>query len=123
MIICKVDDLSEIQIEEVDLILLVSNLFNNAIEAIRQCREKKILRFKLVNEQGKFIISVQNSYEGVLKRNREGYLTTKKEKGEVHGLGIKNVMRITEKYQGMYLFDHTEDEFHATIIIPHKNEI
>lgn len=118
VIVCKINNLDKVKIEETDIILLLSNLLNNAIEAIEKCVKEKILRFKIVLENGNLIISVQNSYEGILKKNGEIYITTKKRDKELHGIGMKNIIRITNKYQGMYKFEALEKEFHAVVIIP-----
>lgn len=118
VIVCKISDLSGIQLEETDIILLLSNLFNNAVEALEHCRKKKILRFKIVSENGTLILSMQNSYEGVLRKRGETYVSTKIQNKEFHGIGIKNIMRIVEKYHGMYQFNHNDKEFHVVIIIP-----
>ena len=40
--------------EEIDIILLLSNLLNNAIEALRECRNNKVLRIKLELEREEF---------------------------------------------------------------------
>lgn len=118
VVVCKINDLSEITMEETDIILLLSNLLNNAIEAIRNSSKEKVLRFKIVLEHEKLLLSVQNSYEGKIKKNEGIYETTKTKDKELHGIGIKNIMRITEKYDGIYTFEHTDKEFHATVIIP-----
>ena len=118
VIVCKINDLSGIQLEETDIILLLSNLFNNAVEAIEHCRKEKILRFKIVSENGNLILSMQNSYEGVLRKRGETYVSTKMQNKELHGIGIKNIIRIVDKYHGMYQFNHNDKEFHVIIIIP-----
>jgi sensor histidine kinase YesM len=120
VIVCKINDLSDVKMKETDIILLLSNLLNNAIEAIKHCTNEKILRFKIVAENGNFVISMQNSYSGELRKNGEIYITTKTKNQEMHGIGLKNITRIVDKYNGIYQFAHTGEEFHATIIIPNN---
>ena len=48
--ICKINNLSGITMKETDIILLLSNLLNNAIEACEQC-EKPIIKMKFVKEE------------------------------------------------------------------------
>ena len=74
----QIGDLSAVSMEELDIILLLSNLLNNAIEALKECQNEKILRIKLELKQEEFLISVQNSFEGDRKNNGEIYTTTKK---------------------------------------------
>ncbi|MBU5478288.1 GHKL domain-containing protein [Eubacterium sp. MSJ-13] len=116
--ICKINDLSGITMEETDLILVVSNLLNNAIEAVQKCSDNKVVKVKIVIENGKLIVSVRNTYNGKIKKDGDEFKTTKKENSELHGIGIKNVIRITEKYHGLHLFETCGEEFSAVVIIP-----
>ena len=113
--ICKINNLSGITMKETDIILLLSNLLNNAIEAVQKCLGKKV---KIVIENNKFIMSVRNTFNGEIKKDGDKFKTTKKEKSELHGIGLKNVVRIAEKYNGLYLFEPRGEEFSAIVIIP-----
>ena len=48
--ICKINNLSGITMKETDIILLLSNLLNNAIEAVEKCLDKKMIKVKIVIE-------------------------------------------------------------------------
>ena len=117
-IVLQIGDLSAVCMEELDIILLLSNLLNNAIEALKECENEKILRIKLELKQEEFLISVQNSFEGDRKKNGELYTTTKKKDAELHGYGIKNIRNTAEKYGGFCQFDSLDSEFHAVVCIP-----
>lgn len=118
VIALQIGDLSAVCMEELDIILLLSNLFNNAIEALKECEKQKILRIKLELKRGEFLISVQNSFEGDRKKNGEIYTTTKKKDAELHGYGMKNIRNTAEKYGGFCQFDSLDSEFHAVVCIP-----
>lgn len=118
VIALQIGDLSAVCMEELDIILLLSNLFNNAIEALKECENEKILRIKLELKRGEFLISVQNSFEGDRKKNGEIYTTTKKKDAELHGYGMKNIRNTAEKYGGFCQFDSLDSEFHAVVCIP-----
>lgn len=120
VVVCKINDLSCINIEETDIIVLLSNLFNNAIEAVNKCEKEKNIKFKIVHEYSELIISFQNTYDGVLKRNGDLFQTTKEDEKDFHGIGIKNIIKIVQKYNGEYQFDISDDIFGITIIIPLK---
>ena len=47
----KVNDLSKIVIEDEDLVVILANLLNNAIEACEKCEEKKTIKLKFVIEE------------------------------------------------------------------------
>ena len=44
--------------------------------------------------------------------------TSKKDEPEMHGIGIKNIIQIVEKYNGEYVIENKDDEFSFSIIIP-----
>lgn len=121
LFVAKINDISNIRIADNDLVVLLSNLLNNAIEACEQCKENRFIKFRMEVENHAVNISIANSKENkvIIK---EGILhTTKKEKSENHGLGIKNIIGIVEKYNGIYAFDPDEQEFLFSICIPLKN--
>ena len=110
VIALQIGDLSAVCMEELDIILLLSNLFNNAIEALKECEKQKILRIKLELKRGEFLISVQNSFEGDRKKNGEIYTTIKKKDAELHGYGMKNIQDIVKKYDGIFQYKVYEDQ-------------
>ncbi len=121
LVVCKVNDLSQITMEESDIVLVLSNVFNNAIEACEQCSGKKVLKFKMIMEQGNWICSIQNSYIGVVRKRGDSFLTTKNNAGGVHGIGLKNIVKTIEKYNGFYNISYNSEEFHIFIEIPQGN--
>ena len=118
--ICKINNLSGITMKETDIILLSSKVISLTlfIEAVQKCLGKRVIKVKIVIENNKFIMSVRNTFNGEIKKDGDKFKTTKKEKSELHGIGIKNVIRIVEKYHGLHLFETCEDEFCAVVIIP-----
>ena len=119
LVICKVNDLSQLTMEGADLVVLLSNVLNNAIEACEKCRAEQILKLKCVYEDGDFILSVRNTYDGKLKKIGDFFGTTKADHGR-HGIGLKNVIAIIEKNQGYYAVEHSEKEFQISIVIPQE---
>ena len=121
LVVCKVNDLSQITMEESDIVLVLSNALNNAIEACEQCSGKKVLKFKMIMEQGNWICSIQNSYIGVVRKKGDSFLTTKNNAGGAHGIGLKNIVKTIEKYNGFYNISYNSEEFHIFIEIPQGN--
>ena len=87
-----------------DLNVLIGNLLENAIEAARQT-DTKYLNVYIALQKGVLKIQVDNSFvTGIIseKEERDGskiFLTTKRRK-EQHGIGLKNVKKIVESYNG-----------------------
>lgn len=114
----RVNDLSELKIKDEDVVTILANLLNNAIEASETCEDKKVIRFKFVKEDDMIIIAVKNTYNyDVIYENGE-IKSTKTSSLDEHGVGIKNVIKIIEKYDGSYVIEDKNKEFFFSIIIP-----
>lgn len=112
----KVNDLSNIILSDEDIVVMLSNLLNNAFEACEQCKEK-IIRLKFVQEEKQIILSVVNTYSKIPIRSGDKFRTTK-EDTELHGIGIENVKDTVEKYSGTYVIKYQENLFKFVIMIP-----
>ena len=93
-----------------------ANLLNNAIEACERCEKKRIIKFKFIEEDEQVILSVKNTYNHPLKYDNNEIKTSKSIMPEEHGIGIKNVIRIIEKYDGSYVIRNDEDEFYFSVM-------
>lgn len=114
----RVNDLSELKMKDEDVVTILSNLLNNAIEACEVCTDKKVIRFKFVKEDDKIIIAVKNTFSyDVIYENGE-IKSTKTSSVDEHGVGIKNVLKVIEKYGGAYVIEDKNKEFFFSIIIP-----
>lgn len=103
-----------------DIIVILGNLLENAIEASSQTDEK-LLNVSIQLKQGVLKIEIENSFNSLsLKEKREkgrtSLLTTKKEKRE-HGIGLKSVQKIVEKYNGIIHIHKQNNRFHVELIL------
>lgn len=119
----KVNDLADLEICDEDVVTILANLLNNSIEACEKCKDKKIIKLKFIKKEDKVIISVKNTYNGTIRYENGEIKTTKSLKPEEHGVGIKNVLKIIEKYSGSYVIQEQNEEFFFSIIIPFHNTI
>lgn len=115
--VLKVNDLSALRLEEEDIVVILSNLLNNALEACERCEEKKI-KLKFVLENGQAVISIKNSMTAAPLVENGKMLTSKTTDVQEHGVGVQNVVETIEKYGGRYRIDYEKDEFSFTILIP-----
>lgn len=118
VVIFKINDLSEIKICDEDIVVILSNLLNNAIEACERSLDKKVIKMKFVKEKDNVIISVKNTYDGELIIRDGEIQTLKIQEIDKHGIGIKNIIDVITKYQGSYVIQNDEKEFYFSIIIP-----
>ena len=116
-LIMKVNDLSGITMSDEDIVVLLSNLLNNAIEACEKSKDK-MLKLKFVIEDEQIILSVKNSI-AELPISVDGQLVTSKvDKEDSHGIGMKNIVDVIEKYSGRYVIDYDQQWFTVSMIIP-----
>ncbi|MBD5466491.1 MAG: GHKL domain-containing protein [Lachnospiraceae bacterium] len=113
--VLKVNDLSKIVLSDADIVVILSNLLNNAIEACETC-ENKVIKFKFVLEDNQTKIAVKNSFSKMPIRNNQSFISIK-EKPEEHGMGIHNVIEAIKRYDGRYVIDYDKDIFSFSILI------
>ena len=82
--------------------------------------KKQVEFYKEIRQICQFgdLYRLKNTFDGNLRKDGERFLSTKRENNELHGIGIKNVIKVVEKYDGFYLFEPEGDEFSAIVIIP-----
>ncbi len=118
LFILKINDLSHIKVSDEDIVTILSNLLDNAIEAAGQCEiDKRTVGIKLLYEDDVLSIAVSNSYKTEPEIMEDGYMQTIKDDKEQHGLGIRNVVATLEKYNAEYIIDYKNGEFVFSIII------
>ncbi len=116
----KINNLGKIGMTDEDIVVILSNLLNNAIEACEKC-DKKVIKLKFVSEEDGIVISVRNTYKNALIFQDGKYQTTKSETDN-HGIGISNIINVVKRYQGSYVIKPDDEEFFFSIIIPNTDE-
>lgn len=102
---------------EDDMISMFGNLIDNAIEGADGCSsgERKISAKLYMGNDFLMVFLIKNSYLGPLRWEGE-QLLTKKDDSRPHGLGVKIVQALAEKYGGT-LGLHVNSEEHTFIAI------
>lgn len=79
------------KIKDEDIVLILSNLLNNAIEACEKS-ERPVIKVKIMKEQKQIIIiAVINTTDKEPKEECGKFITSKEENTELHGIGIQNI--------------------------------
>lgn len=120
MLITKLSDLSTVEIIDDDIVVILSNLLNNAIEACEKCDDKRVIKLKFVIEEDEIILAVRNSHTNKIEMRDGQIVTTKSNKSE-HGMGIKNIVDVINKYGGEYVIQNRDSEFYISIMFLLKN--
>lgn len=120
LMVFDLQPLSEIYLKDTDIVSILSNLIDNAIENCDKCKNKKTINIMLkIDNADNFIISVKNTIPSKYKFDKNNIVSSKKDKMK-HGYGIKNIIKIVEKNHGHYDFECNENEFWFSVIIPQK---
>ncbi|MCM1026713.1 MAG: ATP-binding protein [Roseburia sp.] len=102
-----------------DINVILGNLLENGIEAARQTEEKR-LDVAIELQQGVLRIQIENSYNGKAafdsEAGRKKLLTTKREEG-LHGIGLENVRKMVEKYDGIMEVSPEGDLFRVVLLL------
>lgn len=107
-------DLSECPISSRDLLVLLGNLVDNAIEASEKMANPCI-QIKLQRSDNDFVLSVRNrTTPGMVITNNVIPLSTKGGMG--HGMGLKNVVAILQKYHAEYTLSSKDGWFQFTAL-------
>ena len=104
--------------DDVDIGVLFGNLLDNAIEAAKESKEKRI--FLDIQPKAQYVsIIIRNSIdESVLDNNPA--LASSKPNPDLHGVGLKSVRALVKKYNGMIQFFEENNEFCCHVLLEKK---
>ena len=85
-------------VSDFDLVAILDNLLDNAIEVAEITKDKSIA-FETDNRNSYTVIIISNSCEYPPATDNNRLITTKKDKN-VHGFGLKSVSNTLKKYSG-----------------------
>lgn len=88
-----------ISMEDKDICALIGNLLENAIEACNKMSSNKYIGFSMIEKRNGLFIHCENTYEVKPIRNGNNFYTLKEER-KWHGIGMKNIQSIINKYNG-----------------------
>ncbi len=101
-------------ISDVDLVIILSNILDNAIEACESIAGHKIVNIKSVQRKNIWLLTVANPSNEVIIENNSIIKTNKVDKDN-HGFGLMNVRKIVEQYNGVFEVKYINDSFYTKI--------
>lgn len=109
---------SSLGISSFDMNVIISNLVDNSLEALELLSdtEKKKISIKISYKQGYVKIVIGNTFDGILPNK----VNTKKQDHINHGIGLKSVERVAEKYGGILKTEIFDKWFEASVLIYEK---
>lgn len=107
-------------IRPTDLSSLFGNIMDNAIEAVSRLPQDEMKQISLVvsAEAGVIHIREQNYFQGELIRGENQLPVTTKADKTSHGLGLRSIRYIAEKYGGVMNLHTRDNVFLLNIVIP-----
>ena len=111
----EVNNLSCVSIPISELVVLFSNLFDNAIEACEKVSCEQVIYCKILANDSLYI-SIRNSSLPVTVINKR--IKTTKEKSIEHGFGLPNICRILDDLSADYDFGYADGYFYFVADVP-----
>lgn len=110
----------EIYIEFLDLVVLLGNALDNAIEATKQVmKEEKVIHVTMKLQDDFLLLEVRNPVCKKVKI-QNNWIITSKQDSYLHGLGLSNMKRVTNKYNGTMLLNCSETVFELKILMENE---
>lgn len=103
-----------INIDDVDINILLTNLIDNAVEYLNVHTVKKEIDIKIIERGSMYLIFVENTVENQL--NNIDFKTSKKDKKN-HGYGLSIIKTIVNKYNGLLDLKIKENRFCVKVLL------
>jgi len=116
---CMVDFSKADFIRYADIVTLFSNMLDNAIEAVRPLpAPQRRITISAGMIGGQILVKCINPYQGTLRKRQDGLFSTSKQDAVLHGIGLSNLKRVVESYQGILQIDDQAGVFQVEWMIP-----
>jgi hypothetical protein len=113
-----VDVPQKLNVEIADIVTIMGNLLDNALNAVMKTSERKIC-LKIAFTKGNIIINIQNTFNGDMRCVNGEIVSID---GENHGYGLKNIRSAAEKYNG-YMDIHYIDKLFSVDVFLYAQSI
>lgn len=112
-----------------DIGIILNNLLDNAIEACeKQKQEQRYIHLILKKKNQFLLIEVENSFDGELRWEDGDSIPMTMKQSDLpdilmeHGIGLKNVKDVAERYLGDMSIKIKDKVFKVTVMLQQKNE-
>lgn len=102
--------------EEDDIVVVLGNLLDNAIEAIQRVLDDSFIYLDVGLEKGTLLIHIENSYDAIVCKDKQRFITRKQDVN-LHGIGLQSVNNIVEKYDGVMEIENDNEKFSVDILL------
>lgn len=107
---------SDLELKSFDMVVILANLLDNAIDALKKLDKDKVFTLSIKYDLGLLIINCKNTFDGDISIENGKLVTSKLDKKN-HGLGLKNIESVLDKYNGDMKYSYTDDYFMVDILM------
>ncbi len=104
-----------LNVEIADIVTIIGNLLDNAIQAMLKTNKERQLFLKIIYTKGRLFIMVRNTFDGQVVYQNGKIISSKQ--GTEHGHGLKNVKNALQKYDGSIRLSHSTTLFSADAML------
>jgi sensor histidine kinase regulating citrate/malate metabolism len=104
-------------IADIDMITIMANALDNAIEANIDIKENRYIKIYFFKKNNYLFIQIENPYNNTIKTHNEKILTTKQNHS---GIGLSSIKKAVEKYNGILSYKYENNLFQLMMFIPFK---
>ena len=105
-----------VSMEIADIVTIVGNLLDNALDGVAKVDEKRIT-VDIQCGKGNLYIKVDNTFDGRIQYAADGKRITTIKTGEAHGHGLSNIRKAVEKYNGHMDITHDDGIFSVGVFV------
>lgn len=111
-------DFEEIyKISDMDLIIMLGNILDNAIEAAEKIKDGRNISLSIQQAKTFLVISCKNPiFQKPIEK--DGVLLTSKTDKGIHGMGLSNVIDTCKKYNGECTYNYDDTMFYIELLVP-----
>lgn len=114
---CQISNDLKYLVSDTDIISIIGNLFDNAIEYIvNNGIDDRSIVFTIESNENYFIVKCINKISFSVLNNNPMLVTDKEDKNN-HGKGVLIIKEIAKKYGGDLIFTEKENNFIATVVL------
>ena len=102
---------SDVKLNAYNVTVIFGNLIDNAMQA------SKTVYLKVRYDKGRLLLKIWNDFEGTIKFNDHKKIITTKKDSQNHGIGLENIRRVIEKYNGVMEIELQENTFTVFVML------
>lgn len=110
----KINDLSNIIVADEDMVTILANAMDNAINAAKECKENKYIKVTIINDSSETLVTISNTVNGNV--DIKNYTVESKKNNFEHGYGLQNIKAVVDKYENIFTMDCKDNIFTISAI-------